>query len=250
MLKIFSSLLSVSLLPGLVFGGEVSGKVQLAGESSHAGIVIEVWGTPVKAETDDLGSYLIPDFPSGSHHVIAWKSGWMAAQVSNFNSTNSAQIPLMVLNRPSPGMEAAVLVENHGESMWVSANQESVAKMMAEYDQYQGWWIGGIVRKDEFQEHKFFFDPSTIIIAEYVAEQGLQATIRKIRDDVDAHEGQRRYIEAKFTGYRNLHKSFSGSVSDFWNRPIGASLSPVKDLIDQKFGLGLEQPPYRYWDSE
>ena len=113
----------------------------------------------------------------------------------------------MRLHTAPGGMKAGLLVEQLGSFIWVSTSLEQEARMMAEFEKYKGWWIGGIVREDPSQEHGFYFDPATIRLAEFTAEEGsngLQTTIPAIKADLATHKDKMCFVAARFHEHKPL----------------------------------------------
>jgi|GEM_PF-5784679 hypothetical protein len=76
-----------------------------------------------------------------------------------------------------------VWIRNYGESMWIGTDSDSIAAIMRELVQVKGHaWIGGKVVPDASLPHGFYFDPATVLIAEFTAE-GMQTTIAQIAAD-------------------------------------------------------------------
>lgn len=67
--------------------------------------------------------------------------------------------------------------------MWIGTYSDSIGNIMKGLEgEGRAYWIGGGVIPDIDQEHKFYFDPNTILIAEVTAE-GMQTTISQIKQD-------------------------------------------------------------------
>jgi len=67
--------------------------------------------------------------------------------------------------------------------MWIGTNSDSLAHIMETLTKTESQrWIGGKVVPDQEMPHGFYFDPNTIVIAEFTVE-GMQTTIAQIADD-------------------------------------------------------------------
>lgn len=90
--------------------------------------------------------------------------------------------PLTNDNVNVPGI-FAVKIKNYNHIMWVGTNSDSLAHIIKTLtDTESQRWIGGKVVPDPEMPHGFYFDPNTIVIAEFTVE-GMQTTIAQIADD-------------------------------------------------------------------
>ncbi len=90
--------------------------------------------------------------------------------------------PLINKDISVPGVYA-VKIKNYTHTMWIGSNSDSLAQIMENLvgTDYKRW-IGGKVVPDQEMPHGFYFDPNTIVIAEFTVE-GMQTTISQIADD-------------------------------------------------------------------
>jgi len=90
--------------------------------------------------------------------------------------------PLINEDISVPGVYA-VKIKNYTHTMWIGTNSDTLAQIMENLvgTDYKRW-IGGKVVPDQEMPHGFYFDPNTIVIAEFTVE-GMQTTIAQIADD-------------------------------------------------------------------
>jgi hypothetical protein len=90
--------------------------------------------------------------------------------------------PVKPVNPAVPG-EYHVKIRNYEHFIWVGTNTDSTAQLMQSLvNQNATQWIGGRVVPDNGVPHGFYFDPSTIVIAEITVE-GMQTTVSQITAD-------------------------------------------------------------------
>ena len=196
------------------FGDSICGRVILNGAFLHHGITVEVDGTPIRAISDINGYYCLSTF-EGSRNVIAWKRGWSVNQISHVEGSGGQWLPTLVLHGPPFEVLAGLYVEEFGHVMWISTSRGEQAVKMENFEQYRNWWIGGIVREDAASELGFFFQPDTVAITQFTAEDGdqnlgLQITIPELTENVEPHQGQYRYVSPRFLRYKDLRREKSG----------------------------------------
>jgi hypothetical protein len=86
----------------------LSGKVLLTGEASHAGINVNIPGTAYKAVTAADGSYSIADVPAGLHTFDYSYSGYNPGFILSKDYRSDEAVPTVSLTRDSVRLESGV----------------------------------------------------------------------------------------------------------------------------------------------
>lgn len=187
---------------------KICGLVELVGASKHEGVTVEVRNSDFRTVSDASGLYCLPHF-EGTRQIVAWKRGWTVGQLSHVFGSPQEALPMFKLYTAPESIKAALLVEQYGILLWISTSRTKYAAMMADFETYKGWWIGGVVIEDPSQEHGFHFDPETVVIAQFTVEdgqgQGLQTTLPRIKQYLDYHKGYRWYVAPRFLETKDLN---------------------------------------------
>lgn len=116
---------------------------------------------------------------------------------------------------PCDGSNIEVRIDDLcGMSKWISVTDSTTAcQILCAYNsgghgkktscEFLPLWIGGTVVADPGAPDGYYFDPSTVIVAEVTAE-GLQTTLCSIRDDPVRYNGGTWFVHAWFGDIRPL----------------------------------------------
>ncbi|WP_426754846.1 carboxypeptidase regulatory-like domain-containing protein [Myxococcus sp. Y35] len=100
-------------LPRLL--GEVTGTLQLEGESNHAGISVSLDGHDATATTDAQGRFVLQGVPEGPHLLSAWKAHYAKAEAALDVSAGQSNPVSLSLNRlEAPVLTAPALAVQQG----------------------------------------------------------------------------------------------------------------------------------------
>jgi len=90
--------------------------------------------------------------------------------------------PVGAVQPDVPGQHL-VMIRNQTEFMWIGTNSDSIGTLMQQYaSQKARYWIGGKVIPEPQTIQNFYFHPTTVQIADSIAED-MQTTIDQISGD-------------------------------------------------------------------
>lgn len=107
----------------------LSGKVLLSGESSHAGINVNIPGTAFKAVTSVDGSFSISDVPAGFHNFDYSYSGYNPGFILSKDYRADESVPSVSLTRDSVRLDSGV--HYLGTALTANSSAKTVLQLAA-----------------------------------------------------------------------------------------------------------------------